>query len=130
MGYGLLADGIVAVHVAYVSYVILGQLAVFAGIALRWQWIRNVWFRVTHLIAISIVAVEAILNIRSPLTVWEEELRLRAGQPISGESFMGRLLHGLLFYDWRPEVFTVLYVAFALLVAATFVLAPPRLGKA
>jgi hypothetical protein len=126
MWYGLLADVIVAVHVAYVSYVVVGQLAIFAGVVLRWQWIRNFWFRVTHLVAIGIVAFEAVLNIPCPLTIWEARLRAAAGQPVSGETFVGRLLHNLLFFSWPAWVFTVLYVGFALLVLATFVFAPPR----
>jgi Protein of Unknown function (DUF2784) len=126
MWYGLLADGVVAIHVAYVSYVVFGQLAIFAGIVFRWQWIRNVWFRVTHLVMMSIVAVEALLNIKCPLTVWEDKLRVLAGQPPSGETFIGRLLHNLLFYTWPQWVFTTLYVSFALLVMATFIMAPPR----
>ncbi|RDJ93603.1 DUF2784 family protein [Lacticaseibacillus rhamnosus] len=71
IGYGLLADVIVAVHVAYVSNVVFGQLAIFVGVVRRWQWIRNFWFRVTHLVAISIVAFEAVMNIPCPLTVCE-----------------------------------------------------------
>jgi len=126
MWYGLLADVIVAIHVAYVSYVVFGQLAIFAGVVLRWQWIRNFWFRLTHLVAISIVAFEAVMNIPCPLTVWEDRLRRLAGQPVTGETFVGRLLHYLIFYDWPPWAFTVLYVGFALLVLATFVFAPPR----
>jgi hypothetical protein len=126
MWYGLLADVIVAIHVAYVSYVVVGQLAIFAGVVLRWQWIRNFWFRVTHLVAISIVAFEAIMNIPCPLTVWEAKLRALAGQEVSGETFMGRLLHNLLFYDWPSWVFTVIYIGFALLVLGTFIIAPPR----
>src|SRR5260370_5619864 len=102
MWYGLLADVIVVVHVGYVSYVVIGQLAIFAGVVLRWQWIRNFWFRVTHLVAISIVAFEAIMNITCPLTRWENQLRAAAGQPVSGETFMGRLLHNLIFYNLPP----------------------------
>lgn len=126
MWYGLLADVVVAIHVAYVSYVVVGQLAIFAGVVLRWQWIRNFWFRLTHLVAIGIVAFEAILNITCPLTKWEYELRLAAGQQPSGETFMGRLLHGVIYYNWPPWVFTVIYIGFAVLVLATFVFAPPR----
>ncbi len=129
MWYGLLADVVVAIHVGYVSYVVIGQLAIFAGVVLRWQWIRNVWFRLTHLVAISIVAFEAIMNITCPLTNWENQLRAAAGQPVSGETFVGRLLHNLLFYSWPPWVFTSLYITFALLVLATFVFAPPRWRK-
>ncbi len=126
MGYGLLADGIVALHVAYVSYVVLGQLAIWLGLALGWRWVRNRWFRWTHLLMIAIVAGEAILGIECPLTRWERNLRELAGQATSGESFVGRLLHELIFVSWPPWVVNGLHVVFALVVLGTFVLAPPR----
>lgn len=126
MMYGLIADAIVAVHVAYVSYVVLGQLLIWLGLALHWSWVRNPWFRWTHLIAITLVGAEALLNIECPLTVWERGLRGLAGQEASGASFMGRLLHNLIFVDWPPWCIDCLHVVFAVIVLATFVLAPPR----
>src|SRR6185437_11305528 len=130
MGYGILADGMVAIHVAYVSYVVLGQLAIWLGLALGWRWVLNPWFRWTHLIMIAIVAGEALLDITCPLTRWEGDLRRLAGQPTSGESFVGRLLHSLIFVNWSPWVINCLHVGFALLVLGTFVLAPPRRAAA
>ena len=126
MGYGLLADALVAVHVAYVSYVVLGQLLIWLGLLLRWSWIGNPWFRWTHLIMILIVGAEAVLDIECPLTRWERNCRDLAGQATSGESFVGRLLHNLIFVEWSPWVLNALHIAFALLVLGTFVLAPPR----
>ena len=54
--YGLLADLVVIVHFAYVGFVVIGQLLILIGIVLRWQWIRNPWFRLIHLAMILIVA--------------------------------------------------------------------------
>lgn len=131
MIYGLIADLVVALHVAYVAFVIVGQLAILAGMVLGWKWIRNFWFRIAHVTAIAIVAFEAICGIECPLTVWERGLRALAGQPVSDATFVGRLLHSMLFYQAPSEVFTASYVGFALLVIGTFVLAPPRWpGKA
>jgi hypothetical protein len=126
MGYGFLADMMVAVHVAYVSYIVIGQLLIWLGLLLRWRWVRNPWFRWTHLIMIVIVGVEALLDIECPLTSWEGRFRELAGQAVSGESFVGRLLHNLIFVDWPPWVINSLHIVFALIVLATFVLAPPR----
>jgi hypothetical protein len=125
MGYGILADAIVAVHVAYVGYVVLGQLAIWLGLLLRWRWVRNPYFRWTHLVMMTIVGLEAALNIECPLTRWERSLRELAGEPISGESFVGRLLHDLIFVDWPSWAVNCLHIGFALLVLGTFVLAPP-----
>jgi hypothetical protein len=126
MWYGLLADVVVAVHVCYVSFVVFGQLAIFLGMFLRWNWIRNFWFRVVHLVMISIVAVEAILDISCPLTDLEYYLRGRAGQEMAEGTFVGRLLHDLMFFNAEPWVFTTIYISFALLVMGSFWLAPPR----
>lgn len=126
MGYRFLADVIVAIHVGYVSYVVVGQLLIWLGIVFRWQWIRNPWFRWTHLIMILIVGIEAVFAIECPLTRWESKLRLLAGQQVSGESFVGRLLHDLIFVDWPEWVINSLHITFALLVLGTFLLVPPR----
>src|SRR3954469_20208871 len=100
MWYGIAADLVVAVHVAYVAYVVLGQLAIMVAAPLKWQWARNPWFRFSHLTAIGIVAYEELRGIRCPLTVWEEQLRLWAGQVThTSDTFMGRLFHDLLFID-------------------------------
>src|SRR4051794_40783415 len=130
MGYAYLADVIVAVHIAFVAFVLFGQLVILAGWALRWGAVRNFWFRALHLLAIGVVAAESLLNVPCPLTVWEQRLRAHAGQRFDeGATFIGQLLHDWLFYDADPAVFTPIYVGFALLVLLTFALAPPRLPR-
>ena len=128
MWYGFAADLVVAIHVAYVAYVVLGQLAIVIAAPMKWQWARNPWFRFTHLAAIGYVAYEAIFSIRCPLTIWEEKLRALAGQvPTGSETFLGRLLHNLLFIENQPEsFFTALYLGMLLLVIQGVVMYPPR----
>src|SRR5262245_24002861 len=126
MGYGLLADFVVAIHVAYVSFVIFGLAFIWIGRWRKWRWVDNRWLRLSHLLAISFVAFEAVCGIECPLTAWERELRLSAGQSVDEATFMGRLLHNILFYDAPSWVFTVCYVVFALVVLGTLLLAPPR----
>ena len=74
------------------------------------------------------MAYEAIYSIRCPLTVWEEKLRLLAGQGFNGsETFMGRILHNVLFVDNMPEIaFTIGYCAMAILVVQGLIMYPPR----
>jgi hypothetical protein len=47
--YHALADAVLALHVAFVCFVVIGLLLVLAGGALRWSWVRNPWFRWSHL---------------------------------------------------------------------------------
>lgn len=126
MGYRLLADLLVAIHTCYVAFVVGGLLLILVGWWRGWHWIRNIWFRIAHLTAIAIVAFEAICGIPCPLTVWEQELREMAGDQVSHGTFIGDMLHNLIFIEAPPWAFTIAYVAFTLIVAATFVFVPPR----
>jgi hypothetical protein len=130
MYYSYLADGIVAIHLAYVAFVVLGLLIILIGAVLRWQWVRNFWFRLLHLIAIAIVAVEAFAGMICPLTEWESKLREMAGEETSSGTFMGRLFDHILFYPNIPqEYFDWGHIAFGALVLITFFLVPPRLPR-
>jgi hypothetical protein len=124
--YGLLADAIVAFHVGYVLFVVLGLVAILLGMVFRWEWVRNRWFRCVHLAMIAFVAFESIpgIDMTCPLTAWESKLRVMAGQsPYSeDETFLG----SLLFLQWPMWAFNALYIGFALVVASTFVFAPVR----
>jgi hypothetical protein len=128
MGYGFLADLIVATHVGYIAYVLVGQLLIIVAAPMKWQWAKNPWFRFTHLLAIGIVAFEAIYSLRCPLTIWEQQLRELAGQAFNGsETFMGRVLHDLMFIDNKPEIFfTTMYIGVLVLVIQGLVMYPPR----
>jgi hypothetical protein len=117
-----LADLILLVHFAFVLFVTGGLLSIWIGAACGWRWVRNYTFRVAHLVAICLVAVEALLGMACPLTVWENALRARPDET----TFMARVLHGLLFYSFPEWIFTAAYVAFALLVAATWRWVRPR----
>jgi len=119
---GMIADAILVVHFGIVLFIVGGLIAVWIGVALGWQWIRNRWFRYAHLAAIAYVAGEALLGFACPLTVWEAVARGDA----PAESFLGRWVRALLFYRAPEWVFTVAYVAWALATLATLRLVPPR----
>ncbi len=125
----ILADFIVLIHATYVSFVVLGLVAILLGAVLHWSWIRNIWFRMLHLTAISIVVIEAMLGVPCPLTVWEAELRKTAGQVVYTGDFLGYWAHQLIFFRAEPWVFTSIYTLFGLAVLITFVMAPPRWSR-
>ncbi len=126
LGARVVADLIVAFHACYVSFLVLGQVLILAGIALGWSWVRNLTFRVVHLAMIAIVVVESLAGVPCPLTVWEKQLRSRADQATYPGDFLGYWAHRLIFYSAPPWVFTLVYVLFGLTVLLTFLLAPPR----
>ncbi len=122
----LAADFVVVTHASYVLFVLLGQLVILLGWLRGWQWIRNRWFRGPHLAAIAIVVVESWIGITCPLTTLEHWLRSQAGETTYRGSFLGNAAHDLLFVDWAPWVFTLVYTLFGLLVLLTLVFVPPR----
>ena len=124
--YALLADLIAFIHFGYVSFVVFGLLVILLGGLLKWRFTRNFWFRAVHLTMILIVVVEALLGIVCPLTVWEDDLRMAAGQNVSEASFVARLIHQFMFFDFLPIVFTVVYCLFGLAVLASWWLYPPN----
>lgn len=121
-----LADVIVVVHFAVVLYVILGQAAVLWGGWRGWAWVRRPAFRLTHLGLILFVAGQGAVGELCPLTVWENELRALAGQPIERSSFIAYWAHELLFVDASLELLAGVYVAFAACVLASLYLVPVR----
>lgn len=118
----LLADFILITHFVFVLFVTGGLLLIWIGAAAGWRWVRNFWFRVAHLAAICLVALEALFGIMCPLTVWEDALRGSHAET----SFMARWIHRVLFYSFPEWVFTAAYVLFALAVALTLWLVSPR----
>ena len=126
MAYRILADLVLVVHVLFVAFVILGLVVVLLGSLFRWQWVRNLWFRLIHLAAIGVVVVQAWCGVICPLTIWEQQLRAAAGGATYRGSFIAHWLHELLFFDAPPWVFTVCYTAFGACVALSWLLVPPR----
>ena len=125
--YRCLADAVLVLHFAYVAFVVAGLAAILVGVALRWRWVRNFWFRVVHFLMIAVVAAESLGGILCPLTEWEDRLREQAGEvPTEPVSFVGRWVHRLLFVDVPPTVLSIGYCLFALVVLLTLVLVPPR----
>jgi glucan phosphoethanolaminetransferase (alkaline phosphatase superfamily) len=124
--YLLVADAILVTHVVFVVFVVLGLIFIFLGKLLSWRWVRNLWLRVTHLLGISVVVLQAWLGVICPLTTWEMSLRSKAGETIYEVSFISHWLSELLYYQASPWVFLVCYTVFGGLVLASWFLVRPR----
>ncbi|WP_342316217.1 DUF2784 domain-containing protein [Lysobacter sp. FW306-1B-D06B] len=125
----LLADAILVVHVGIVAFVILGAIAIFVG-RTRWPWVRGFRWRLTHVLLMVFIALQAWLGALCPLTVWEQALRRRAGQAAYGESFIEHWLSRLIFFDAPWWSFVAAYSAFAALVLLAWFVVPPTRRRA
>lgn len=124
-----LANAILFIHAAYVTFTVGGEVTILVGAAFRWRWVRNIAFRVVHAAAVVLVALEAIVGVSCPLTIWEYQLRLLAHEQVEAQvPFVARILRSIIFYDFPAWVFLAAYVAFAVIVAVTLLFIPP-LGR-
>ena len=118
----MLSDALLVLHFLIVAFIVGALPAVWIGKWLGWSWVLGPWFRYAHLAAIVFVAAEALTGMACPLTVWEDALR----GSVHAESFVGRWVRRLLYYDAPPWVFTAAYVAWAAAALVTLRLVPPR----
>jgi hypothetical protein len=121
------ADAIAAMHIAYFVYVAGGSVAIIVGGIRRWKWVRNPWFRFSHLAAVYIVVFENMFNIQCPLNTAEWQLRSDSQAVVEASSGVGGLLDHLLFHTIPGNVLNVMYSVLAVLLLVALVLVPPRL---
>lgn len=124
--YLFVADALLVTHVLFVAFVVFGLLLIVAGGIRGWSWVRNPWFRVTHLACIGIVVLQSWFGVICPLTTWEMAMRARAGDATYAGSFIAHWLGELLYYQAPPWVFALAYTAFGLLVVASWARVRPR----
>jgi hypothetical protein len=105
----LLADAVVALHLAFVAFVALGGLLVL-------RWPRVAW---AHVPAATWAVLVEFAGWICPLTPLENALRARAGQSGYGGDFIDQYAMPLLYPDWltRPTQLALGLAALAINVA-------------
>jgi len=124
----LLADTLLTLHLGLVAFVVGLLPLVLLGGALGWRWVRRRGLRLSHLALMVFITAQTWLGQLCPLTVWEQELRLLAGQGGYSESFIEHWLSRLLYWEAPWWVFVAAYTGFALLVAGAWWWVRPEEG--
>ncbi len=126
MPYQALADAVLLFHFGVVLFVLLGLPVILIGNHLNWAWVNRLGWRLVHLAAIAVVALQAWLGRYCGLTVLESSLRERAGQTGYDGSFIQHWVQRLIYYEAPMWVFIVAYTVFLALVAWAWWRYPPR----
>lgn len=125
----LAADAVLLLHFLFVIYVVLGLILIVAGGLLRWSWVRNWWFRISHLAAIGVVVMQSWLGMICPLTTLEMSLRREAGDASYSGAFIAHWIDTILYYQAPAWVFALCYTVFgAVVVLSWFWVRPERGG--
>lgn len=129
MTYQALADAVLLLHFGIVLFVVLGLPVVIIVNRAGWGWVNQFGWRLAHLVAIAVVALQAWLGQYCPLTVLESWLRVQAGGAGYTGSFIEHWLQSVLYYEAPLWVFAIIYTAFGLAVAWAWWRYPPQSGK-
>jgi hypothetical protein len=108
MGYGLLADAVLLVHLIFIAFVVLGGLLV-----LRWPSVA--WL---HLPAVAWGAWIELSGGICPLTPLEVELRARAGEGTYSGGFIERYLTAAIYPEGLERRHQIALAAFVLVLNA------------
>jgi hypothetical protein len=114
----LLADIVLALHIAYLAFVPTG-----GWLALRWP--RVVW---PHLAAVAVAVVSITVGFDCPLTSWEQSLRTRGGERAYTNGFVDHYLRGHVYPHGYESAVQVLFAASIVLSYAVLIRA--RLTRA
>ncbi len=111
------------VHASIVLFNVFWLVAIPLGVWQGWTFIRNFWWRIAHLVSLAIVAAQVIAGRLCFLTIIQDSLFSRAGNP-QKPSLFNRLIMSLIYWPLPDWVFLPLYVL-AFVVAAIFWFAVP-----
>lgn len=126
--YTMLAHLVLFIHFSFVAFVVIGLLLTWLGYFMRWDFVRNFYFRAAHILSMGIVLMESLLHIECPLTGWENDLRLLAGQvSYQDKSFMQYWIHKIMFFQLEPGTFTIIYSSFFTALVLSFIFVRPKL---
>jgi len=108
VGYGWLVTVVLALHFAYVAYVVVGGF-------LAWRWPKAIW---PHLVACAWGALIVAGLVNCPLTWAEHWAREKAGQGRLEAGFVDRYLENVIY---PGEYVAVAQAAVALVVAISWI---------
>lgn len=101
-----LADAVVAVHYAYMAYLVVGGF-------IAWQWRWTIW---THALAVIWAIAIVVTKVPCPLTALQNHFRENAGQRPLSDSFINLYIRGT-FYPADQQTIARLAIAAVVLIS-------------
>ncbi len=117
-----LAETVLAFHVGVILFNLFGMIAIPIGGWRGWRFVRILWWRLLHLGALALVAVQALLGRACFLTLWEGAL---SGQSVKTPLLMG-LVNRVIFWPLPMAFFAALYSFVFVYVLLLLWIVPPR----
>ena len=117
------------VHIAIAAFIVFFTIAIPTGARLGWVFVRLFWWRVAHLVAMGIIALQKMMGDACFLSVWERHLVDIANQvPHAAPAFQS-FGERVLYWNLPLWFFSWLYgLLFVFVVAMWFFVPPKRKG--
>jgi hypothetical protein len=110
-----LANGVLALHVALILFNVFGLIAIPLGAWCGWRFVRIAWWRLLHLLALAMVAAQAVAGRVCFLTLLQDDLLGQHGRPAP---LIMRWVDRVIFWPLPLWFFAGLYVLVWLYVLA------------
>jgi hypothetical protein len=121
----VMAQGILGAHLAIILFNLFGLVVIPLGARRYWRWVRILWWRALHVLALFVVALQAVLGRACFLTSWQSQLQEAAGQFGYRAPFIQTWVDHLLFWNLPMAFFTVVYVFVFVYVVILWWKVPP-----
>jgi hypothetical protein len=124
----ILAEAILAAHLAIILFNVFGLIAVPLGALLGWRFVRVRWWRVMHLVLLGTVALQAVVGRACILTLWQAAL---ADGTASPTPLIMAWVNRLIYWPLPIWVFAALYlIVFGYALVLLWLVPPARRAMA
>ena len=87
----------------------------------KWEWVKNKYYRLIHLVLMGIILIETILGFMCPLTILENFLR----NNIEVDNNLTQIIHQIMYWNLPNYQFIILYIlSFSYLIFLWFFFKP------
>ena len=93
-------------HFCIFLFMILSFFLIPLGYYQKWEWVKNKYYRLIHLVLMGIIVIETILGFMCPLTILENFLR----NDIEINNKITQIIHQIMYWDLQTYQFIILYL--------------------
>ena len=93
-------------HFCIFLFIILSFILIPLGYYQKWEWVKNKYYRLIHLVLMGIVFIETILGFMCPLTILENFLR----NDIEINNKITKIIHQIMYWGLPTYQFIILYL--------------------
>ena len=102
----LFSEIVLLFHFCIFLFIILSFFLIPFGYYQKWEWVKNKYYRLIHLVLMGIIFIETILGFMCPLTILENFLR----NNIEINNKITQIIHQIMYWNLPTYQFIILYL--------------------